>query len=307
MACAGLLQAADRTVIAPAGAAKPVGPYSPALSVGDYVYVSGQGVRDEGGVMPVGLEAQTLRCLENVRENLAAAGLDLRHVVAAQLYVADMGTFGTVERLWEQAFPKPGPAMVRMGVTRMPTGTTVEITVVAVKNLKARQRQRHGIRAGGRVYLDAIYGATRTEVEARLASVAKVPLAATNLYSTESRDAGVIPVTALPGGARWAVFAVASNKPGDTVYCNVAQASSGDVEAQTEEAFSKLKSCLAAQGASLQDLVATNVYLDDMDEFTRMNAVYARMFQGAFPTRTTIQPAAKVGGPLVRISGVAVK
>jgi len=306
--CAVLAAAADRTVIAPAGAAKPVGPYSPALVVGDFVYVSGQGVRDDAGVMVEGLEPQTLRCLENVRANLAAGGLDFRHVVAAQLYVADMSTLGTVERLWAKAFPSPGPAMVRLGVSRMPTGTTVEITVVAVKSLKARQRQRQGVRADGRVYLDAIYGATRAEVEARLAAVAKAPLLAVNLYSTESREAGVIPVAALPDGARWAAFAVAAKQPSrSTVFCNVVQASAGEVEAQTEEAFAKLKACLAGHGATLQDLVATNVYLDDMDEFTRMNAVYARMFSGAFPTRTTIQPAPKAAGPLVRLSGVAVK
>jgi enamine deaminase RidA (YjgF/YER057c/UK114 family) len=184
----------------------------------------------------------------------------------------------------------------------------VEITVVAVKNLKERQRQRHGVRAGGRVYLDAVYGASRAEVEARVARMAQAPVLTMNLYSTESREAGVIPVAGLPGGARWAAFAVVSKQPPrDTVFCNVAEASSGEVEAQTEEAFAKLKACLESQGAGLRDLVATNVYLNDMGEFTRMNAVYARMFEGVFPTRTTIQPAPSADGPLVRISGVAVK
>jgi 2-iminobutanoate/2-iminopropanoate deaminase len=307
LALTSVLCGADRIVLAPAGAAKPVGPYSPALAVGDFVYVSGQGVRDGESRMPNGLEAQTEQCLANVRANLEAGGLDFGHVVAAQLYVADLATISAVERLWNKAFPAPGPATIRLGVARMPTGTTVEITVVAVKSLQSRRRERGGIRGGRRTYLDAVYGATRKEVEAKLAA-AKSRLLTCYLYSTESTEASVIPVAALPAGARWAAFAVASKEPKrDTIYCDVVQGSAGDVESQTEEAFARLESCLAGNGAALKDLVATNVYLSDIDDFTRMNAVYARKFSSAFPTRTTIQPAAKPGGPLVRISGVAVK
>jgi len=205
--------------------------------------------------------------------------------------------------------------MVSVGVARMPTATTVEITVVAVKKLEARQRQPFGVRAGQRLYLDAVYGATRAEVEKRLDASLKVgglrraDLAAISTYSTESREPAVIAVAALPEGARWALFAIASReRQGETVHCDAVQsAAGGDIESQTADAFARLKTCLAAKGATLDQLVATNVYLDDIDDFTRMNAVYARMFSTAFPTRTTIQPAAKAGSPLVRIGGVAVK
>ncbi len=57
----------ERGVIVPANAPKPVGPYSPGIFVGDYLYVSGQGVRDSSGAMPEGLTAQTRQCLENVK------------------------------------------------------------------------------------------------------------------------------------------------------------------------------------------------------------------------------------------------
>jgi 2-iminobutanoate/2-iminopropanoate deaminase len=298
-ACAASLAAADRRLLTPAGAAKPIGPYSPALDLGEMVYVSGQGALDAQGKMPTGLEAQAALTIANVRANLAAAGLDFHHVVAAQLYVSDFSTFPAVEKLWKQAVPAPGPATIRMGVARMPAGTTVEITVVAVKDRRKSRFPR---------YLDGVYGATRAEVEAKLRKAAPQGLAALTLYSTESREPGVLPVTALPGGARWAAFAVASaGKPANTVYCNVVESSSGAVEAQTEQAFEKLKACLAGQGATLAGLVATNVWLDDIEQFSRMNAVYARQFSGAFPTRTTVQPGAKAAGPAVRISGVAVK
>ena len=69
------LLAADPKVIVPANGVPPVGPYSPGLETGGYVYVSGQGVRDSKSQMPDGIEAQTKQCIENVRVILDAAGL----------------------------------------------------------------------------------------------------------------------------------------------------------------------------------------------------------------------------------------
>ena len=40
---------------------------------------------------------------------------------------------------------------------------------------------------------------------------------------------------------------------------------------------------------TLADVVATNVYLDDIADFPKMNRVYAQYFKGAPPTRTTVQ------------------
>jgi enamine deaminase RidA (YjgF/YER057c/UK114 family) len=69
---------------------------------------------------------------------------------------------------------------------------------------------------------------------------------------------------------------------------------------------------LAAHGAQLSHVVATNVYLDDIREFRPMNETYATFFSSSPPTRTTVQPFAVVdrskGDPaLVRISLVAIK
>jgi 2-iminobutanoate/2-iminopropanoate deaminase len=52
---------------------------------------------------------------------------------------------------------------------------------------------------------------------------------------------------------------------------------------------------LEEAGLTLANVVATNVYLDDIDEFAKMNKVYAEYFPGTPPTRTTVQqyPAIK--------------
>lgn len=299
------LLTAQPRVIKPAGAAKPVGPYSPALDLGNYVYVSGQGARDSSGAMPDGIEDQTRLCLANVRANLQAAGLDFSHVAAAQLYLTDLSNLPAVERLWTEAFSPAAPPRITLGVAQMPVGTTVEITVVA--------RRKPGVR----VYLNAIYGQTRQEADDKLKAALKAVglapkhLAMANWYTTGSPEAGVISVAALPDNARWAVSAIASKRKEDaTVFCEVVSSSgSGTVGRQTTEAFNHLRSCLDKRNATLADLVATNVYLDDIKNFTEMNDTYAGLFTGLFPTRTTVQPAApaQAGGPAVRLSAIAEK
>lgn len=294
---------AQTRVLVPAGVAKPVGPYSPALEVGQYVYVSGQGVRDGAGAMPEGIEAQTRQCLANVRANLEAGGLAFRDVAGAQLYLSDLSALPTVERIWSEAFGAAAPPRITIGVTRMPTETTVEITVVARR------------KPGPRVYLNGVYGQTRQETEAKLAAALKAAglnrkhLSMANWYTTEAAAPGVVRVAALPDNARWAVSAAASKTPETfTAFCEVvASNGAGSVEEQTADAFSKLKACLAAKGATLAELVATNVYLDDLNNFARMNAAYASQFTTDFPTRTTVQPVApdQAGGAAVRLAGLA--
>jgi 2-iminobutanoate/2-iminopropanoate deaminase len=297
--------AAQPKVLSPAGAAKPVGPYSPALDLGNYVYVSGQGVRDGAGAMPEGIEAQTRQCLANVRANLETAGLEFRHIVAWQLYLADMANLPTAERIWAEVSGGATPPRITLGVTSMPTATTVEITVVARRT------------AADRVYLHAAYAQSRKEAERKLAALLKSAglnrkrLSMANWYTTGAPEENVVSVAALPDNAKWAVSAIASKrKETNTVFCEVVSSNgSGEVEQQTAEAFANLKACLTLQGAELAHLVATNVYLDDMNNFARMNAVYATMFSGAFPTRTTVQPIppAQAAGKAVRLAGVAEK
>jgi Endoribonuclease L-PSP len=72
--------AAQRRVIAPPGR-KPVGPYSPGIIAGDFLYVSGQGARDRDGRLPDTVEAQVRQTLDNLKGIVEAAGLTLEHVV----------------------------------------------------------------------------------------------------------------------------------------------------------------------------------------------------------------------------------
>jgi 2-iminobutanoate/2-iminopropanoate deaminase len=62
-----------------------------------------------------------------------------------------------------------------------------------------------------------------------------------------------------------------------------------DVEAQTEQVLKNVSAILEAAGSSLQHVLRCGVFLTDMTEFARMNAVYARIFGDHRPARTTVQ------------------
>ena len=79
-----------------------------------------------------------------------------------------------------------------------------------------------------------------------------------------------------------------------------------DIEAQTEQTLKNIQAILEAAGSSLQHVLRCGVFLIDMSEFARMNAVYARMFGDHRPARTTIQAAAlPMAGLRVEIDCVA--
>ena len=65
-----------------------------------------------------------------------------------------------------------------------------------------------------------------------------------------------------------------------------------DIEAQTEQTLKNVEAILVAAGSSLQHVLRCGVFLIDMGEFHRMNAVYARMFGSHRPARTTVQAVA---------------
>jgi 2-iminobutanoate/2-iminopropanoate deaminase len=79
-----------------------------------------------------------------------------------------------------------------------------------------------------------------------------------------------------------------------------------DVESQTEQVLKNIASILEAAGSSLDHVLRCGVFLTDISEFPKMNAVYARMFGENRPARTTVQvPALPRAGLRVEIDAVA--
>ncbi|HEV2400094.1 MAG TPA: Rid family hydrolase [Candidatus Sulfotelmatobacter sp.] len=61
-----------------------------------------------------------------------------------------------------------------------------------------------------------------------------------------------------------------------------------DIERQTEQTIDNIAAILAAEGASLNEVVKVNVHLSDTSLFARYNAVYAKKFTRPYPVRTTV-------------------
>ena len=79
-----------------------------------------------------------------------------------------------------------------------------------------------------------------------------------------------------------------------------------DIESQTRQALENLKAVLKEGDACLDHVVKTTVFLQDIEEFSRMNAVYAEFFPENPPARSAVQVAALPLGGRVEIEAVAV-
>jgi len=363
-----LASAAERRVIFPPGA-KPVGPYSPGILAGDFLYVSGQGARLPDGTYPATADGQVRQTLENIKEIVQAAGLTMGHVVYAQVYLLDLGALEAVDRVWPEYFGKAPPARAVLGVARMPVETPVEITVVACRDLARRKiisppgrlwrgPVAPGVMAGDRLYLSGVYGSDGADPAGQVQSAldqmrdvlaaagldfrhvvfinpyltSAMPMEVMNRVYAKHFEFGNTParatfrVAGLPYGASVEFTGVAvadlaqrrAVRPknmapsataspcvwaGDTFYCSakagfIPGPRSGiyasTVEHQVRQTMRNLLDGLEEAGLDFSHVVATNVYLDAIDDFARMNRVYAQYFTGAPPTRTTVQPAPSV-------------
>ncbi len=82
---------------------------------------------------------------------------------------------------------------------------------------------------------------------------------------------------------------------------------SGDVEAETRQVLANLQAVLAAAGANPQQVVRTTVFLTDLADFAKVNALYAEVFgAGVSPARACVQVAALPKGGRVEIDCIAV-
>lgn len=79
----------------------------------------------------------------------------------------------------------------------------------------------------------------------------------------------------------------------------------GDIEAQTRQTLSNVGAVLREGGAGWDDVLKCNVYLRDMADFQKMNAVFAEIFPEDPPARTTVQTPMAEDGMLVEIEAVA--
>jgi 2-iminobutanoate/2-iminopropanoate deaminase len=120
-----------QVIVSPSGP-PPVGPYSPCCRAGDYYFFSGQiGVQADGTVYGETAAEQTWQALINLTQSLAAAELEMHHIVKTTIFLTDMADFAAVNEVYAQFFSEPYPARSTVQVAALPLGLKVEVEAVA--------------------------------------------------------------------------------------------------------------------------------------------------------------------------------
>jgi 2-iminobutanoate/2-iminopropanoate deaminase len=78
-----------------------------------------------------------------------------------------------------------------------------------------------------------------------------------------------------------------------------------DIESQTRQTLTNVRSIVEASGLSIRDLVRVSVYLKNMKDFRKMNEVYQSFFSEAPPARTTVQVELPLPEMLIEIDAIA--
>ena len=124
----------EKQAIASSAATPAIGPYSPALAVGGFVFVSGQVPLDHEGKIAAILTADQARvALENMTAQLAEASLGMDAVVKTTIFLTDMDDFAAVNEVYASFFSPPYPARSTVEVARLPKNVKVEIEAIAIR------------------------------------------------------------------------------------------------------------------------------------------------------------------------------
>ena len=112
-----------------------VGPYSHAVEMGDFVFLSGQTPIDSntGKLVEGGIAAQTEQCFKNLFKVLEAAGLTPDDVAKVNVYLMDMADFAEMNSIYSRQFSTPFPARTTIQVAGLPLNARIEIEMLARK------------------------------------------------------------------------------------------------------------------------------------------------------------------------------
>ena len=115
-------------------APKDIWPYSQAIEVGNFVFVSGQIPVDPiTGLIQPTIESAATQSLENLKAILDKAGLTLEDVVKTTIFLSDMSNFAAVNEVYGKYFKEPYPARSCVAVKELPKNVLVEIEAIAIK------------------------------------------------------------------------------------------------------------------------------------------------------------------------------
>ena len=116
-------------------APEPVGPYSQAVEVGSFLFLSGQIPLDpqNSQVVSGDIETQSRQVFENIKAVLAEKELNFSHIIKTLVFLTDMDDFAGFNKIYEDYFQNHKPARSCVEVSKLPKGVKVEVEVIASK------------------------------------------------------------------------------------------------------------------------------------------------------------------------------
>jgi 2-iminobutanoate/2-iminopropanoate deaminase len=117
------------------GAPRPVGPYSQAVCVDQFVFCSGQiGIDPKTGKLVAGGPVEEARqCMRNLSSVLDSAACDLKNVIRTTIFVTDLASFKEINEAYGSFLSEPFPARTTVQIAALPLGAKVEIDAIAVR------------------------------------------------------------------------------------------------------------------------------------------------------------------------------
>jgi len=114
-------------------APKPVGPYSQAVKVGAWLFISGQIPIDPttGQIIRDDFRKASRQVLENIKAIVEAAGGTLENVVKVTVYMKDISKFSEFNEVYSEYFSKHKPARAVVGVSMLPKDVELEAEAIA--------------------------------------------------------------------------------------------------------------------------------------------------------------------------------
>lgn len=122
----------QKKIISTTSAPAAIGPYSQAVQVGTFVFLSGQIPLDPQSMEPITgcIEAQTMRVLDNMRAVATAASAQLQDIVKLTIFLTDLEDFAIVNETMKGYFSEPYPARSTVQVSALPKGVNIEIEAI---------------------------------------------------------------------------------------------------------------------------------------------------------------------------------
>jgi enamine deaminase RidA (YjgF/YER057c/UK114 family) len=260
--------------------------YSPAIRVGDYVFIAGQmatdfrtGVPPEAQVNPIFWEGSAIRrqtdyMMKNLALALEAAGSSLEHVVKAQVWLADINDLPRLDDSWRLAFPKDPPARTVLAASDFGcVGGIIEVNLIAV-------------RAGGKVRKEVIQGRGVVPIGHASAAV---------------RAGDLVFFSGLCAADGGGLIKDARRDPGFPY-------ASSSIRVQTDWILGQAETLCRAAGLDLEAVARQQLFYTDLREFDPSWRVLAARFADAMPATSVVQvPATPVPGCAVFMDMWAVR